>query len=99
MCDEVPIFTMGISSTLATLRKTFWNPYEGMQPRDDEHYKIACNQIDFILTSVERMYYFKNFTDNFSKTRAAVLIGMSCGFIFSAEHFISANCTAGLVTY
>jgi ribosome-associated toxin RatA of RatAB toxin-antitoxin module len=45
------------------------------------------------------MYYFKNFTDNFSKTRAAVLIGLSCGFLFSAEHFISANCTAGLTTY
>lgn len=30
MCDEVPIFTMGISTTLASLRKTFWTPYEGM---------------------------------------------------------------------
>lgn len=52
-----------------------------------------------MLTSIERMYYFKNFTDFFSKTKATCLIGLSCGFIISAEHLISANCTADLVTY
>lgn len=45
------------------------------------------------------MYYFKNFTDFFSKTKATILIGLSCGFAISGENIISSNCTAGLVTY
>lgn len=52
-----------------------------------------------MLTQIERMYYFKDFTDYFSKTRATSLIGLSCGFIISAEHIISSNCTADLVSY
>lgn len=97
--EALDIFTLGICSTLNNLRTTYWVAPKGITLGESDHYKYVAYELDYILTSIERYYFFMEFTDSYSKPKAATILGLAAGFVFSADHFIAANLKPNLYDY
>lgn len=67
--DKTPYFCLCASTTLSILRNAYWGCGYNIPQGDDDHSKIVATHIDFLLTAIERVHYYKSYMDFFSKTR------------------------------
>lgn len=67
---KVPYFNMTMCTSLSVLRRAYWECGYNLQRGDDDHYKVVATQLDFVLTSLERVYHYQGYMDFFSKPRA-----------------------------
>ena len=84
------MYQMGVLSSIAAL-KLGYNRLQGQENRNDSHYKVAGNQLGYILNSIEKYNYFTNKMDFFSSDRVFNLVGLSAGFAFSVDDMIKSN--------
>jgi hypothetical protein len=96
---DMPYFNLGLCTSLSVLRRAYWKCGYNLPRGDDDHYKVVTTHLDYVLTSIERVYHFCGFMDFFSKVRAFQLIGLTTGCPITMEHMINANCTAPFVSY
>jgi hypothetical protein len=96
---DMPYFNLGLCTSLSVLRQAYWECGYNLPRGDDDHYKVVTTHLDYVLTSIERVYHFRGFMDFFSKARAFQLIGLTTGCPITMEHMIKANCTAPFVNY
>ena len=59
-----------------------------MESRDEQHYKVAGNHLDYVLSTVEKYNFFTSKMDFFSKDRLFPIIGLSAGFCFNTDDMV-----------
>ena len=55
--------------------------------------KIVILKLDYILSFMERFFFFSEFVDCISKNSLIQLLGLSAGFVLTAEDIIKAKLT------
>ena len=95
----MPYYSIGMATTFSNLRKAYWNRSYNIVPGDDDHHKIVATHFDYILSTIERTFFYRSFMDFFSKFRVFSFMGISAGFTFTTDHLIAASINNQLVSY
>ena len=88
--EENMFYQLGIASSLASLRGAF-RQLHGIEGLGETHQKVVVNELDLVMTFVDRYNYFTQKLSCYSKDRTIILLGLSAGFSLTTDLLLKGN--------
>ncbi|EGR29391.1 phage head-tail adaptor family protein, putative [Ichthyophthirius multifiliis] len=96
--NQNPIMQLNVLTSLYQLKRCYWDIF-GYADREDDHSKQVSFLIDFLLSTIEKYYFYDDMIDYFSKFRLIQIIGLACGFTLTTDDILRSNPTESLYNY
>ncbi|KAM3146575.1 hypothetical protein pb186bvf_001544, partial [Paramecium bursaria] len=79
--------------------RNIYNYQSNIAIKTEDLQKIVVVKLDLIISFIERFFFFQDFVESMSKNSLIQLLGLSAGFVLTAEDIIKARLTEQLFDY